>query len=266
MKKIALLTLSLSFLIILPATAQLGKVWTDFQSYSTDLQNYLSNNVNDSLKPVEFQSQNAIDNAKGELNIPNPVEAGERVSSDIFLSSISGKFENNPVVRSNLVTNEINRLITRSSAAGVLGVNGQIRSKTKLQDTENRLENIGVFNEDLDENQQTFLNDIQDQISRAMSNASLAGQVGQLIGIREQTNLQYQQVKIQREQVKIVAETLGQTIQTNQSLQYNNLNLASLSQQMEDTNRARRVDASAEAARLLRTTSQADLFGRKANN
>ncbi|MCV3214620.1 hypothetical protein OGM63_14040 [Plectonema radiosum NIES-515] len=266
MKKITLLTLSLSFLIILPATAQLGKVWTDFQSYSTDLQNYLTNNVNDSLKPVEFQSQNAITGATGELSIPNPVDAGERVTSDIFLNSLSGKFENNPVVRSTLVSNEINRLITRSSAAGVLGINGQLRSKTKLQDTENRLENIGVFKEDLDENQQTFLNDIQDQIAKIASNASLAGQVGQLLGIREQTNLQYQQTKIQREQVKIVAETLGQTIQTNQSLQYSNLNLASLSQQIEDTNRARRVDASAEAARLLRTTSQADLFGRKVNN
>ncbi len=263
MKKIALLTLSLSFIIILPATAQLGKVWTDFQSYSTDLQNYLSNNVNDSLKPVEFQSQNAIDNAKGELNIPNPVDAGEKVSIDIFLNSLSDKFENNPVVRSSLVSNEINRLITRSSAAGVLGINGQIRSKTKLKDTENRLENIGVFKEDVNENEQKFLDRIEQSIG-AVSGNPLA--LGQLLGIRDQTNLQYQQIKIQREQVKIVAETLGQTIQTNQSLQYTNLNLASLSQQMEDTNRARRVDASAEAARLLRTTSQADLFGRKANN
>jgi hypothetical protein len=259
MKKITLLTLSLSFLIILPATAQLGKVWTDFQSYSTDLQNYLTNNVNDTLKPVEFQSQNAIDNAKGELNIPNPIDAGEKVSIDIFLNSISDKFEKNPVVRSTLVSNEINRLITRSSAAGILGVNGQIRSKTKLQDTENRLEKIGVFVDDADENQQNFLNQIEKPIRLAMDN-SLA--LGQLLGIRDQTNLQYQQTKIQREQVKIVAETLGQTLQTNQSLQYTNLNIASLSQQMEDTNRARRVDASAEAARLLRTTSQTDLFGR----
>lgn len=260
MKKITLLTLSLSFLIILPATAQLGKVWTDFQSYSTDLQNYLTNNVNDSLKPLELQSQNAIYNATGELKIPNPVDAGQIVSNDIFLNSISDKFENNPVVRSTLVSNEINRLITRSSAAGVLGVNGQIRSKTKLEDTENRLEKIGIFTDDVDENQQSFLNQIEDSIRLATGNPTA---LGQLLGIRDQTNLQYQQVKIQREQVKIVAETLGQTIQTNQSLQYTNLNLASLSQQMEDTNRARRVDASAEAARLLRTTSQADLFGRE---
>ena len=261
MKKIAFLTLSLSFLIILPATAQLGKVWTDFQSYSTDLQNYLSNNVNDSLKPVEFQSQNAISGATGELSIPNPVDAGERVSTDIFLNSISDKFENNPVVRSTLVSNEINRLITRSSAAGVLGVNGQIRSKTKLQDTENRLENIGVFADNPDEEGNRLLKQFSDLASNLTGTPQTTA-LSQLIGLTQSQNT----VKIQREQVKIVAETLGQTIQTNQSLQYTNLNLASLSQQMEDTNRARRVDASAEAARLLRTTSQADLFGRKANN
>ncbi|MGI8499851.1 MAG: hypothetical protein ACR2LR_01740 [Hassallia sp.] len=261
MKKITLLTFSLSFLIILPATAQLGKVWTDFQSYSTDLQNYLTNNVNDSLKPVEFQSQNAIDNAKGELNIPNPVDAGEKVSIDIFINSLSDKFENNPVVRSTSVSNEINRLITRSSAAGILGVNGQIRSKTKLQDTENRLENIGVFADDPDEESNRLLKQFSDLASNLTGTPQTTA-LSQLIGLTQSQNT----VKIQREQVKIVAETLGQTIQTNQSLQYTNLNLASLSQQMEDTNRARRVDASAEAARLLRTTSQADLFGRQTNN
>ncbi|GAX42135.1 hypothetical protein NIES4075_31350 [Tolypothrix sp. NIES-4075] len=261
MKKIALLTLSLSFLIILPATAQLGKVWTDFQSYSTDLQNYLTNNVNDSLKPVEFQSQNAIYNATGELRIPNPIDAGDRVSIDIFLNSISDKFENNPVVRSSLVNNEINRLITRSSAAGVLGVNGQIRSKTKLEDTENRLENLGVFADDPDEESNRLLKQFSD-LASSFTGMQATTALSQLIGLTQSQNT----VKIQREQVKIVAETLGQTIQTNQSLQYTNLNLASLSQQMEDTNRARRVDASAEAARLLRTTSQADLFGRKLNN
>lgn len=260
MKKITLLTLSLSFLIILPATAQLGKVWTDFQSYSTDLQNYLTNNVNDSLKPVELQSQNAITGATGELNIPNPIEAGERVSSDIFLNSISDKFENNPVLRSTLVSNEINRLITRSSAAGILGVNGQIRTKNKLEDTENRLEKIGVFTDDADEIQKSFLDNINEQVNQLLRVPTPdLTKIEALFGVRDQ----YQQTQIQREQLKIVAETLGQTIQTNQSLQYSNLNLANLSQQMEDTNRARRVDASAEAARLLRTTSQTDLFGRE---
>jgi predicted NAD-dependent protein-ADP-ribosyltransferase YbiA (DUF1768 family) len=260
MKKITLLTLSLSFLIILPATAQLGKVWTDFKSYSQDLQKYFTDNVNvkvdDSLK-LELQAEYTIPNLTGEFKIPNPFDAGE---NDRFINSISDKFENNLAVRSTLVSNERNRLITRSSAAGILG-EGQNRSKTKLQDTENRLESIGVFAEDVDNDPENFLEKITGRIAVALGQ-NLYSEAAQLLGARDQ----YQQTQIQREQVKIVAETLGQTIQTNQSLQYTNLNLASLSQQMEDTNRARRVDASAEAARLLRTTSQTDLFGRKVNN
>ncbi|WP_445638785.1 hypothetical protein NSTC745_01449 [Nostoc sp. DSM 114161] len=54
-------------------------------------------------------------------------------------------------------------------------------------------------------------------------------------------------------------------IQTNQYLQYSNLNLANIAQQTEEANRARRVETSTEASRLLRATSQMDLFGRKDN-
>jgi hypothetical protein len=70
---------------------------------------------------------------------------------------------------------------------------------------------------------------------------------------------------VQSEQSKIIGETLAQTMQTNQYLQYSNLNLASISQQMEEMNRTRRVDSATEAARLMRTTSQIDLFGREGN-
>jgi hypothetical protein len=260
MKKITLLTLSLSFLIILPATAQLGKVWTDFKSYSKDLQTYFTDNVNNETLKLELQSEYAIPNVTGEFKIPNPFDAGE---NDRFLNSISDKFENNPAVRSTLVSNERNRLITRSSAAGILG-EGQNRSKNKLEDTERRLENLGVFDaQDEIVNNELFaqIPDFLRKVLEVTTSGTGASAIDKLTGAT-----QLQSIKIQQEQVKIVAETLGQTIQTNQSLQYANLNLASLSQQMEDTNRARRVDASAEAARLLRTTSQTDLFGRKIDN
>ncbi|MDY6898568.1 MAG: hypothetical protein SWZ49_10905, partial [Cyanobacteriota bacterium] len=75
--------------------------------------------------------------------------------------------------------------------------------------------------------------------------------------------LQLQNIEIENQQSKMIAENLGQTIQLNQNLQYSNLNLANISQEIESSNRARRVNASAEAARLLRTTSQVDLLGRE---
>ncbi|WP_096595477.1 hypothetical protein [Calothrix sp. NIES-2098] len=260
MRKTLILTLGLALVGTLPAMAELGNVLADFQSYSAELQNYLKNNLSPTLKPIEMQSQNALNQATGELNVPNPVAAGERLSDVIVLNSISDKFDNNAVVKSATANNEINRLITRSSVAGMLGKNGQIRTKIKLQATKDTLDNIDQIAQEADNSHQNFLKGFQQQIGQ-LSNLSMPG-LGALLN-SGQSDLQLQNIKIQSQQSKIVGETLAQTMQTNHFLQYSNLNLANISQQMEENNRARRVDASAEAARLLRTTSQMDLFGRK---
>jgi uncharacterized protein YejL (UPF0352 family) len=271
MRKTTIFTLTLLSLAILPAMAQiqtggLGQVWTDFQSYSTDLQNYLQYNLSDNLKPVEVQSQNALSNARGELNIPNPVIAGQRVRDNLILyssnsDSRAGRFENNSAVRGNLISNELNRVITRGVAVGILGEKGQIRTKSKLENTEQNLQKLASKTDELDRNNDNLLSTIVNQVSKATNPADQAiSTLAQLLG-----NSQLQTLKIQQEQVKIVAETFAQTLQTNQFLQYSNLNLANISQQSEEANRARRVETSTEAARLLRASSQLDLFGRKVN-
>ncbi|MBE9034505.1 hypothetical protein [aff. Roholtiella sp. LEGE 12411] len=270
MQKTTVLTLTLLSLAILPVMAQLGEtgqvgeVWTDFQSYSVDLQNYLQNNLSENLKPVEPQTRSALTSATGELKIPNPITAGKRVRDDIFINSISDRFENNSVVRSNLVSNEINRLITRGAVSGLLGEAGQIRTKTKLINTERSLRDIAEFSEAAEETSQGLLDQLP-SINFAGIEASKIDPATALLSQLLNANLS-QSIKIQQEQSKIVGETFAQTLQTNQSLQYSNLNLANISQQMEEGNRARRVDTSTEAARLLRATSQIDLFGTKIDN
>jgi hypothetical protein len=259
MKKTVIFTIGLGLLVTLPAMAELGNVLVDFQSYSAELQNYLKNNLSSTLKPVEMQSQSAINESTGQLNVPNPVAAGDRLGNVMVINSISDKFDNNPAIKSTTATNEINRLITRSSVASVLGKNGQIRTKIKLQETEDTLENIAQIAQDADKSHQNALGGLAKiaNPTEAVTNAVLGGL------LNSQSDLQMQNIKIQSQQSKIVGETLAQTMQVNHFLQYSNLNLASISQQMEENNRARRVDSSAEAARLLRTTSQMDLFGRK---
>ncbi|BCL34442.1 hypothetical protein [Nostoc sp. MS1] len=256
MKKTILLTLGFLGLLAVPAMAQLGRVWTDFQSYSTDLQNYLRYNLSETLKPLETSSQNALSGATGDLNIPNPIAAGDQVRKDItFFNSIPDKFENNQAIRSNAVTNEINRYLTRSSVQGMLGKEGQIRMKAKLENTETSIKDIEQYSRDAD----GFLSSIE-QLLNAAKDAATQSTLG---ATKDQANLQLQSIRIQTEQSKIISENLYQTVLANQSLQYSNLNLANISQQMEEANRARRVDTSTEAARLLRTTAQVDLFGRK---
>ncbi|WP_392531301.1 hypothetical protein [Nostoc sp. C117] len=257
MQKTAILTLSLVLMGILPVAAQLGQVWTDFQSYSTDLQDYFQyNNLSDNLKPIESQSRDAINNANGVLNIPNPVAAGKNVRDNLInfsynFDSRANRFENNAAVQGNLLSNELNRVITRGAVVGILGKNGQIRLKEKLQNTEESLKNIATDD-----------SKIQTKINSLVSNAALV--TSGIAGLAEVLGLtQSQSTQIQQEQAKIVAETFAQTVQTNEFLQYSNLNLANISQQAEEANRARRVETSTEAARLLRATSQIDLFGRK---
>ena len=51
MQKSILVTLSLPFMMVLPAMAQFGNVWTDFKAYSVDLQNYLNFYIKETLNP-----------------------------------------------------------------------------------------------------------------------------------------------------------------------------------------------------------------------
>ncbi|MEH1834758.1 MAG: hypothetical protein V7L29_22535 [Nostoc sp.] len=269
MRKTTIFTFTLLSLAILPAmaqinTADLGQVWTDFQSYSTDFQDYLKNNLSDNLNPVELQSQNALINStKGELSIPNPVDAGKQVRDNLINYSYredsrSNRFENNSVVRGNSVSNELNRVITRGVAAGVLGKNGQIRTKAKLENTEKSLEDIAGLAQETEGSNNTFLTQIQTNINKVKAadpTVNAISGLAELLGAN-----QVQILKIQQEQVKIVAATFAESLQNNQFLQYSNLNLANISQQAEEANRARRVETSTEAARLLRATSQLDLF------
>jgi hypothetical protein len=245
--------------------AQLGLVWTDFQAYSQDLQDYLKYHVQETLNPNESPAQTAIYSATGQLNIPDPITAANIVDNQTLLNSLltSGEFESNGALRSLLVNHEINRLITQGAIGSVMGNNGQTRLKTKLTEAEQDINNIDAINNNTN-------NLFQSLTSQVVNSASTAAQIAAVPGLSSAfnslTDVGLQGIQIQDIQSKLMSESLGQTIQGNQLLAYSGLNLANISQQMDEANRARRVDTSAEAARLLRTTSQIDLFGRKPIN
>ena len=279
MRKTTIFTLTLLSLAILPAMAQvqlgsgLGEVWTNFKLYSTEMEKYFQNNLSENLNPVETQSRTALDSAKGdtELKIPNPIAAGQKVRDNIINESYrseskASRFENNPAVRANLVSNELNRFITRGAAEAILGKDGQNRTQVKLENTENTLKDIDAINETAGaKNNQ--LSSKFNQLTTGLKNDAAQIGINTISGLAELAKIlgdnNLETIKIQQAQSVILGETFAQTIQTNQSLQYSNLNLANISQQAEEANRARRVDTSTEAARLLRATSQLDLFGRK---
>lgn len=255
---------AMAFLGTLPAIAQLeevlgtgdlGQIKSDFDSYAANLRDYLTN-YNNSVKtfqPLEVQIQLGITDSSGSLDLPNPVSAPESIRNQIFQYSISDKFETNPAIYGSIVSNEVNRYIIRGSADTLLGADGQVRLKNKLEATQ---QVVRKADESFQQAQSRNV-EIQGIVPAGGLNQPLDTQTQAIKGLAE---LQLQSIEIQRDQSKIMAEMLGRTIQSQNDLQYTNLNLANISQQNEDSNRARRVEAAAEVARLLRVTSQTDLF------
>jgi hypothetical protein len=206
-------------------------------------------------------TQTAIIRATGVVNLPNPIDVGKMLRQALVINSKSDNFENNSAVRSQLMSNQVNRLITLGSINSNLGVNGQIRLKSKLQNTEISLKNIDTYSQKSDK----LMNELEQLVSSVSGMANIPPFLSAKLNTN-QADLQRQNIKIQTEQAKIIGETLAQNIQINQSLQYSNLNLANISQQVEESNRDRRLDIATESARLLRTATQIDLLGRQTAN
>jgi hypothetical protein len=258
MLRTGIFTVAIALLFSLPATAQLGQLWSDFQLYTVGLQEYFKDNIAATLQPMDSETASAIDASKGVLNIPNPIFVNQTLNNDILINSLSDSFENNSIIYAQDINSEIYRLITRGRVAAFLEPDAQNRLKGKLESTENAIKTINESTSEATEKYQNLLTDVVGDFT----GANAVNQLTSLFG-SAQSSLQLQTIKIQGEQAKMVGELLGQSIDMGQSLQYSNLNLASISQQMEQVNRARRIDSSAEAARLLRNTAQSDLLGRE---
>jgi hypothetical protein len=236
-------------------TGDLGQIKNDFESYAGNLRDYLTNynNTVKTFQPLEVQIQLGFTNDIDGLNLPNPVAAPESIRDQILQYSISDKFETNPAIYGSIVSNEINRYIVRGSADTVLGTDGQIRLKNKLEATQNIVRNA---------DQSSRKAQARNQAIQTIPgvNGGVTGMDLTTQAIKGLAELQTQSIEIQKDQTKLMAESLGRTIQLQNDLQYTNLNLANIAQQNEDLNRARRVEAAGEVARLLRVTAQTDLF------
>ncbi len=251
---------AVAFLGTLPAMAELGTVWTDFQYYASDLRNYLSNNISESFNPVELQAQSALTSSSEDLKIPNPNAAARSTREQIVLYSVSDKFENNPALYGTTVSGEINRYITRGAVEGVFGREGQSRLKGKLEDTQKIVERVNELTQEAEKEKNSVLG------NQCVNTGPSGGTDSACQVTKSLLNLLSQNFRLQADQSKIMGENLGNTIQLRNDIQYSNLNLADISQQMNEVNRARRVGTSAEVARLLRVTSQADLFRKSSNS
>lgn len=260
-----------------PSWASLGNIWIDFQAYSNDFRNYLSNQTANSFNPLQSTVNSSINNATGDLRIPNPNTTNQDINSQVSQYPIPDKYENNPVVRANQISQKLDREITRGAIAGSLGSGGQARIKNTLESAQNSVQKVNVLAETANTNKQKKQIEIQaaansltglsldnlNPVSSAFS--ALINNQAKLTQLAWEglADLELDQITIQQEQTKILAANLGVNLQMQQDLQYNNLNLINISSELEDMNRDRRIENATAAARLLRVTSQSGLISRE---
>lgn len=183
---------------------------------------------NDSSSP---DISNIIKNSQGGMGIPNPNEVRGRIDEGAVTSSpadIPDAFEINKVVWGTYAGNQIDRDLTRMGIESVLGEAGQNRMKQEIDTTQETVKGIAT-----DADQAQKLDITQD--------------------------VQKKQIRVMAQQSMLLGAMRADAIQARVDTQYTNLNLSNISRGMDEANRARRVEESAQSAKLLLLASQSHL-------
>lgn len=172
-----------------------------------------------------------IKDSQGEMGIPNPNEVRGRIDEGAVTSSpadIPDAFEINKVVWGTYAGNQIERDLTRTGIESVLGEAGQNRMKQEIDMTQETVKGIAT-----DADQAQKLDVTQD--------------------------VQKKQIRVMAQQSMLLGAMRADAIQARVDTQYTNLNLSNISRGMDEANRARRVEESAQSAKLLLLASQSHL-------
>lgn len=172
-----------------------------------------------------------IKDSQGEMGIPNPNAVRSRIDSGAIASEaadIPDAFEVNKVVWGTYAGNQVDRDLTRLGIETVLGATGQQRMKQETNSTQSTVKGIVT---DADEAQK--LDVTQDVMKK--------------------------QIRIFAQQSLILGAMRADAMQARVDTQYTNLNIANISRSLDEVNRARRVEDSAQAAKLLFIASQSHL-------
>ncbi len=172
-----------------------------------------------------------IKDSQGEMGIPNPNAVRGRIDEGAVTSSptdIPDAFEINKVVWGTYAGNQIDRDLTRMGIESVLGEAGQNRMKQEIGTTQETVKGIAT-----DADQAQKLDVTQD--------------------------VQKKQIRVMAQQSMLLGAMRADTLQARVDTQYTNLNISNISRGMDEANRARRVEESAQSAKLLLLASQSHL-------
>ncbi|NER51288.1 MAG: hypothetical protein F6J92_32395 [Symploca sp. SIO1A3] len=198
---------------------QITQQISSFQSY---IEETFSSTLDALSETLETDLQAAVDGAIGELGLPDPEALRTEIEEKLSVSEF-------PVYSGDLVSNELDRQITRTQASSTLSIEGQQQSKQELQSTQQSVESV------------------QQAATAAQSEVITQNVMKQIA----QQNAQ---------QSAILGSLRADSIEAAQRQELTNLNLTNISRAVDGQNQTQQQEKVGAGFETLRTASFAGLF------
>ena len=171
-----------------------------------------------------------LSDSRGAAGIPNPNKSRSQIEEAIAATdSTPDLFETNPEVYAQYLGNTVDRANTKMAIETVLGEGGQQQLETERESTEEAVE-AAVKTADGAQS----LNVTQDAIKEI--------------------------AKIEAQQTILMGSIRADSLRNRVDNQFRNLNLVNISRTVDEANRSRRVELSAQGAKAMYMSAQVNLF------
>lgn len=204
----------------------LSDLFGQIQRYFDRAESYISQALAEKIKPLEEavneDFQTAINSAIGVLGLPDPITARKGVEETLSDSDVAV----NPLDRA---TNEVDRQITRSTAAATLGTEGQQRTQQEITATK---QSVDLVQQQAQQAQEEVVT--QNVMKRiAQQNTQISAMLGAM---------------------------RNDSLQSAQRQELANINLTNISRSLDSQNQAKSSEMVGAGLETLKITSRAKLF------
>ncbi|MFQ4140572.1 hypothetical protein PGN35_030075 [Nodosilinea sp. PGN35] len=215
------------------AASQVDTTFTDIfsifrQAFETS-KTYIEQTLSGLLTPLPGDLEAVIQNALGDLGLVDPNRVRSAIAEELT-TILAGDLAQSDRIYAGLETaNEVDRQLTRAQVDAVLGQTGQAATRDKI----------------------TWIEDTIGQVQQHADSAQTAVSTQAAIKQMAQQNAR---------QSEILGAVQSELLQSRQDAQLTNLNLANMSQNLDQEARARRLQSLGNALDTLQISAQARLF------
>jgi len=235
--RVALVPILTTTLLVAPmrpaAASQVDTTFTDIfgifrQAFETS-KTYIEQALSGLLTPLPGDLEGVIQNTLGDLGLVDPNQVRSAIAEELTTILERDLVQSDSLYASLETANEVDRQLTRAQVDAVLGQSGQATTRDKI----------------------TWIEDTIGQVQQHADSAQTAVSTQAAIKQMAQQNAR---------QSEILGAVQSELLQSRQDAQLTNLNLANMSQNLDQEARARRLQSLGNALDTLQISAQARLF------